>query len=111
MTEAGYSKSKPMTSRISIQASGTNQTVNEAIQEMLKEVFINISFKPVELEMLMTGWRGGAKADMNRDVTATNVTHVTSDPVYAVNRFFASDQVAPVGVGAWNDADDGGSSL
>ena len=98
MAEAGYGKSKPMASRVSIQASGTNQTVNEAIQEMLKEVFIDISFKPVELEMLMTGWRGGAKADMNRDVTATNVTHVTSDPVYAVNRFFASDQVAPVGV-------------
>ena len=31
MTEAGYSKSKPMTARISIQASGTTQTVNEAI--------------------------------------------------------------------------------
>jgi peptide/nickel transport system substrate-binding protein len=46
----------------------------------------------------MTGWRSGAKADMNKDVTATNVTHVTSDPFYAVNRFFASDQVAPVGV-------------
>ena len=35
---------------------------------------------------------------MNRDVQATNVTHVTSDPFYAVVRFFASDQVAPVGV-------------
>ena len=60
MTEAGHSESKPMTARISIQASGTSQTANEAIQEMLKEVFIDISFKPVELEMLMTGWRGGA---------------------------------------------------
>jgi len=98
MTEAGYSKSKPLKSRITIQAAGTNQTVNEAIQEMLKECFIDVEFKPVELEALMTGWRGGAKADMNRDVTATNVTHVTSDPFYAVNRFFASDQVAPVGV-------------
>ena len=98
MTEAGYSKAKPMKARISIQAAGTNQMVNEAIQEMLKEVFIEIDFKAVELEALMTGWRGGAKADMNKDVSATNVTHVTSDPFYAVNRFFASDQVAPVGV-------------
>ena len=40
MTEAGYSKAKPMKARISIQASGTNQTVNEAIQEMLKEVLL-----------------------------------------------------------------------
>jgi peptide/nickel transport system substrate-binding protein len=98
MTEAGYGKSSPMKAKVSIQASGTNQTVNEAIQEMLKEAFFQIEFKPVELEALMTGWRGGAKADMNKDVSATNVTHVTSDPFYAVNRFFASDQIAPTGV-------------
>jgi peptide/nickel transport system substrate-binding protein len=98
MSEAGYSKTKPLQARISIQASGTNQTVNEAIQEMLKEAFFNIEFKAVELETLMTGWRGGARADMNKDVSATNVTHVTSDPFYAVNRFFASDQTAPIGV-------------
>jgi len=98
MAEAGYGKGKPMKARISIQAGGTNQTVNEAIQEMLKEAWIEVDFKPVELEALMTGWRGGAKADMNKDVSATNVSHVTSDPFYAVTRFFASDQVAPAGV-------------
>ena len=98
MAEAGYGKANPMKARITIQAGGTNQMVNEAIQEMLKESFIAIDFKPVELEALMTGWRSGAKAEMNKDVTATNVSHVTSDPFYAVNRFFASDQVAPVGV-------------
>ncbi len=98
MTEAGYGKSNPMKARVSIQASGTNQTVNEAIQEMLKEAYFQIEFKAVELEALMTGWRGGAKADMNKGVSATNVTHVTSDPFYAVNRFFASDQIAPTGV-------------
>src|SRR5471032_2195062 len=65
---------------------------------MLKEAYINIEFNAVELEALMTGWRGGAKADMNKEVSATNVTHVTSDPFYAVNRFFASDQTAPTGV-------------
>jgi len=98
MTEAGYSKTKPMKARIAIQAGGTNQTVNEAIQEMLKEAYLDIDFNAVDLEALMTGWRSGAKADMNKDITATNVTHVTSDPFYAVNRFFASNQTAPVGV-------------
>jgi len=98
MTEAGYSKSKTMKTKVSIQAGGTNQTVNEAIQEMFKEIYIDLGIVPLDLEALMTGWRSGAKADMNRDVQATNVTHVTSDPFYAVNRFFASDQVAPVGV-------------
>jgi peptide/nickel transport system substrate-binding protein len=98
MTEAGYSKSNPMKTKVSIQAGGTNQTVNEAIQEMFKEIYIDLGIVPLDLEALMTGWRSGAKADMNKDVQATNVTHVTSDPFYAVNRFFASDQMAPVGV-------------
>jgi len=98
MTEAGYSKSKMMKTKVSIQAGGTNQTVNEAIQEMFKEVYIDLGIVPLDLEALMTGWRSGAKADMNKDVQATNVTHVTSDPFYAVVRFFASDQMAPVGV-------------
>ena len=98
MTEAGYSKSKTMKTKVSIQAGGTNQMVNEAIQEMFKEIYIDLGIVPLDLEALMTGWRSGAKADMNKDVQATNVTHVTSDPFYAVNRFFASDQMAPVGV-------------
>ena len=98
MAEAGYGKTKPMKAKVSLNSGGINQTVNEAIQEMLKECFFDLELKVVELEALMTGWRGGAKADMNRDINATNVTHVTSDPFYAVNRFFASDQVAPTGV-------------
>jgi len=98
MTEAGYSKANPMKARIAIQAGGTNQTVNEAIQEMLKDAYFAIDFDVLDLEALMTGWRSGAKADVNKNISATNVTHVTSDPFYAVNRFFASDQTAPVGV-------------
>jgi len=35
---------------------------------------------------------------MNKDITANNIAYVTSDPFYAINRFFASDQAAPVGV-------------
>ena len=65
---------------------------------MFKEIYIDLGIVPLDLEALMTGWRSGAKADVNKDVQAINVTHVTSDPFYAVNRFFASDQMAPVGV-------------
>jgi peptide/nickel transport system substrate-binding protein len=98
MTEAGYSKTNPMKAKIAIQAGGTNQSVNEAIQEMMKDCYIALDFDVLDLEALMTGWRSGAKADMNKGISATNVTHVTSDPFYAVVRFFASDQMAPVGV-------------
>jgi peptide/nickel transport system substrate-binding protein len=48
----------------------------------------------VELEAMYTAWRAGAKADMNKDITANNIAYVTSDPVYAITRFFASNQVA-----------------
>ncbi len=78
MAEAGFSKANPMKARISIQAGGTNQMVNEAIQEMLKESFITVDFKPVELEALMTGWRGGAKArhEQGRDGNQRHARHV-----------------------------------
>jgi peptide/nickel transport system substrate-binding protein len=98
MTEAGYGKANPMKAVVTIQAGGTNETVNEAIQQMMQETYFAIELRPVDLEALMTGWRGGATADMNKGVTATNVTHVTSDPFYAVSRFFASNQTAPIGV-------------
>jgi peptide/nickel transport system substrate-binding protein len=81
---------------------GTGQMLslpmNEAIQEMFKEVYIDVEFKVVELEAMYTAWRAGAKADMNKDITANNIAYVTSDPVYAITRFFASNQAAPVGV-------------
>jgi len=35
---------------------------------------------------------------MNAGITANNVAYVTSDPLYAIIRFFHSGQVAPVGV-------------
>ena len=33
--------------------------MNEAIQEMFKEVYIDLEFKVVELEALYTAWRAG----------------------------------------------------
>ena len=35
---------------------------------------------------------------MNAGITANNIAYVTSDPLYAIVRFFHSSQVAPVGV-------------
>jgi peptide/nickel transport system substrate-binding protein len=85
-----------------VASGGTGQMLslpmNEAIQEMFKDVFIDVEFKVVELEAMYTAWRAGAKADMNKDITANNIAYVTSDPVYAITRFFASNQAAPVGV-------------
>jgi len=102
MTAAGFSKASPLKTKFVVASGGTGQMLslpmNEAIQEMFKEAFIDVEFKVVELEAMYTAWRGGAKADMNKDITANNIAYVTSDPFYAINRFFASDQGAPVGV-------------
>jgi peptide/nickel transport system substrate-binding protein len=102
MSEAGFSKTQPLRTKFVVASGGTGQMLslpmNEALQEMFKEVHIDLELKVVELEALYTAWRAGAKADMNKDVTANNIAYVTSDPVYAITRFFASNQSAPVGV-------------
>src|SRR4029434_1775522 len=102
MSEAGFSKSQPLKTKFVVASGGTGQMLslpmNEAIQEMFKDIYIDLELKVVELEAPYTAWRAGAKADMNKDVTANNIAYVTSDPVYAITRFFASNQAAPVGV-------------
>ena len=102
MSEAGFSKTQPLKTKFVVASGGSGQVLslpmNEAIQQMFKDVYIDLDFKVVELEALYTAWRAGAKAEMNKDVTANNIAYVTSDPLYAFTRFFASNQGAPVGV-------------
>jgi peptide/nickel transport system substrate-binding protein len=74
--------------------------MNEYLQQSFKEIGIDIDFKVVEFETLYTHWRKGAADEMNAGITANNIAYVTSDPLYAIIRFFASDQVAPVKVDA-----------
>jgi peptide/nickel transport system substrate-binding protein len=100
--EAGYSKEKPLKATFIIAQGGTGQMLslpmNEFLQQSFKEIGIEIEFKVVELETLYTHWRKGAADEMNAGITANNIAYVTSDPLYAIVRFFASDQIAPVGV-------------
>ncbi len=73
--------------------------MNEAIQEMFKDCFIDVDFRVVELEALYTAWRAGAKADMNKDITANNIAYVTPDPYTTLSCASSpSNQAAPVGV-------------
>jgi peptide/nickel transport system substrate-binding protein len=102
MSAAGFSKAQPLKTKFVVASGGTGQMLslpmNEAIQEMFKDIYIDLEFKVVELEALYTAWRAGAKADINKDVSANNIAYVTSDPLYAFTRFFASNQGAPTGV-------------
>jgi peptide/nickel transport system substrate-binding protein len=100
--EAGYSPQKPLKATFVIATGGTGQMLslpmNEYLQQSFKEIGIDIDFKVVELEALYTYWRKGAKDESMIGVTANNIAYVTSDPLYAIIRFFHSGQVAPVGV-------------
>ncbi len=102
MSDAGFSKTQPLKTKFVVASGGSGQMLslpmNEAIQQMFKDIYIDLDFKVVELEALYTAWRAGAKAEMNKDITANNIAYVTSDPLYAFTRFFASNQAAPVGV-------------
>src|SRR6266516_584546 len=100
--EAGYSRDKPLKTTFIIAQGGTGQMLslpmNEFLQQSFKEIGIDIDFKVVELETLYTHWRKGAADEMNAGITANNIAYVTSDPLYAIVRFFHSGQIAPVGV-------------
>ena len=100
--EAGYSPEHPLKTTFVIAQGGTGQMLslpmNEFLQQSFKEIGIDIDFKVVELEALYTYWRKGAKDESMAGITANNIAYVTSDPLYAIVRFFHSGQVAPVGV-------------
>jgi peptide/nickel transport system substrate-binding protein len=102
VAEAGYSPAKPLKTTFVIAQGGTGQMLslpmNEFLQQSFKEIGIDVEFKVVELEQLYTYWRKGAKDEMAAGITANNIAYVTSDPLYAIVRFFHSSQVAPVGV-------------
>ena len=104
LQEAGFSRARPLRTKFLVATGGSGQMLsmpmNEYIQSSWREVGIEVEFQPVELEVLYTCWRQGAAGEIARagNITANNVAYVTSDPLYALIRFFHSNQVAPTGV-------------
>lgn len=104
VAEAGYGPRNPLRTKFLVATGGSGQMlsmpINEYCQQSLREVGLEIELVPVELEVLYTCWRQGAAGELAKRnaVTANNVAYVTSDPLYALIRFFHSKQVAPTGV-------------
>jgi peptide/nickel transport system substrate-binding protein len=102
VSDAGFSKSNPLKTKFIVATSGAGQMlsmpINEYIQQNWAEIGIQIELQPVELEVLYTAWRRGAADDMLKGITANNIAYVTSDPFYAILRFYATKQIAPAGV-------------
>ncbi|WP_298965419.1 ABC transporter substrate-binding protein [uncultured Methylobacterium sp.] len=100
--EAGYSPQNPLRTTFIIPTGGSGQMlslpINEFVQQSWAEIGLAIEFRPVELEVAYTAWRQGATDPSLKGVTGSNIAYVTSDPVYAILRFYSSKQVAPTGV-------------
>ena len=109
--EAGFSVKNPVKATILIPTGGTGQMlslpINEFIQQSWAEIGIQAEFKTVELEVAYTGWRQGAADPSQKGISAGNIAYVTSDPFYAILRFYDSRQVAPNGVNwsHWKNAE------
>ncbi len=101
--QAGFSRANPLRTKFLIATGGSGQMlslpINEYCQQAFREIGVEIEFQAVELEVLYTCWRQGAGGEIARGgITANNVAYLTSDPLYALVRFFHSNQVAPTGV-------------
>ena len=102
MADAGYTKANPLRTKFIVPTGGSGQMlsmpINEFIQQGWTEIGLQVEFQPVELEVAYTVWRKGAADASLKGITASNIAYVTSDPFYALIRFYSSKQVAPVGV-------------
>ena len=100
--DAGFSKQNPVKTTFMVPTGGTGQMLsmpmNEFIQQSWAEIGIALELKPVELEVAYTAWRKGAADPRLAGITGSNIAYVTSDPFYAIIRFYGSNQIAPAGV-------------
>ena len=100
--EAGFSKQAPLRIKFMVPTGGSGQMLsmpmNEYVQQSWAEIGIALELQPVELEVAYTAWRKGAADPSLAGITGSNIAYVTSDPFYAFIRFYAGNQVAPVGV-------------
>ena len=109
MTEAGFSKAKPLKIKMFISASGSGQMLplqmNEYMQQNLKEAFIDVEFEVVEWQALLDLWRAGGKSPQVKGAHGVNISYGTFDPYSSFHRFLRSDLHAPAGVnfGFYND--------
>ena len=99
MAEAGFSARNPLRTKVAISTSGSGQmqplTMNEAVQQNLKEIGIEITFEVLEWNALLGIWREGAKAPSNRGVSAINISYGAFDPFTFAIRFLKSEMIPP----------------
>lgn len=109
LAEAGYGPGRPLRTKVAISAGGSGQmqplTMNEVIQQNLKEVGIEVEFEVLEWNALLVIRREGSPKAQPRGVTAINVSYGAADPFTGFMRVMKADMVAPAG-GNWGNLND-----
>ena len=100
MAEAGHSAAKPLKVKVQISASGSGQmqplSMNEFVQQSLKQCFFDVQFDVIEWNTLFTNWRRGAKDPTANGAHAINVSFAAMDPFFAMVRFTSTKTFPPV---------------
>ena len=99
MQEAGFGPRNPLRTKVGISPSGSGQMqplpMNEAVQQNLKDIGIEVSFEVIEWNALLGIWREGAKAPSNRGISAINISYGAFDPFTFAVRFLKTEMVPP----------------
>ncbi|RZM04564.1 MAG: ABC transporter substrate-binding protein [Variovorax sp.] len=102
LAEAGYSRSKPLRTKVAISSSGSGQmqplAMNEFIQQNLREVGIEVEFEVFEWQALIECWKAGAGSPAARGCTALNISQGPFDPFRAFARILQTNMASPAGV-------------
>jgi len=100
MTEAGFSKDKPVKVKVLTSASGSGQMqplpMNEYIQQSLKGCYFDVDIAVTEWNTLFSGWRLGAKDPAAQGANAINVSAAVMDPYFGMVRFASEKAYPPV---------------
>lgn len=101
LAEAGYGPSKPLSLKVVIPSSGSGMmqpiSMNEFLQQNLREVGVRVDLEVMEWNALVAAWRAGVKDPANRGAIAMNYSYFIQDPFTAFVRHVQSDLVAPRG--------------
>ncbi len=99
MTDAGFSAQRPAKVKVLTSASGSGQmqpvTMNEYLQQALKECYFDVELDVIEWNAVFTNWREGARHANARGAHAINVSFAAMDPFFAMVRFVSTAAFPP----------------
>lgn len=101
LAEAGFGPRNPARTKVLVPGSGSGMMqpmpMNEAIQENLREVGIQVELEVMEWNAIINAWRAGSRDPLSRGAHALNYSYFSQDPFTALIRHVDSNLVAPRG--------------